>query len=80
MGVTVQCANFSDDELWRAIAANTETMADLLRKRAELDAEIGGLTDPVRRSVLMTSYVGTVNKFEADYRAYTAELRRRYPA
>ena len=76
----MQCVNFSDDELWHAIAANTEAMADLLHQRAELEAEISGMADPARRTELMSSYVSTVNKFETEYRAYTAEIRRRYPA
>ena len=80
MGFTVQCVDLSDDELWQAIAANTDAMSDLLHQRAEFDAEISSISDPAERSELMGSYVGTVNRFETDYRAYMAELRRRYPA
>jgi hypothetical protein len=72
--------NLTDDELWRAIAANTEATSDLLHQRVRLDAEISTMTDPVRRSKLMTSYLGTVNKLESEYRACMVELRRRYPA
>jgi hypothetical protein len=75
----VQYVNLTDDELWRAIAANTDAMSDLLHRRFELDAEISTLSDPARRSELMSSYVGTVDKFEGEYRTYTAELRHRYP-
>jgi hypothetical protein len=76
----VQCVNLTDDELWRAIAANTDAMSDLLNQRVELDTEISGMSDPARRSELMSAYVGTVNRFESEYRAYAAELRRRYPS
>lgn len=76
----MQCVNLSDDELWQAIAANTNAMSDLLHQRAEFDADICSIADPAQRSELMDSYVGTVNRFETDYRAYMAELRRRYPA
>jgi hypothetical protein len=76
----VQCANLTDDELFLAMAANTDAMSDLLQQQADFDAEISRITDPDRRSDLMNSYVGTVNRFETDFRAYTAELRRRYPA
>jgi hypothetical protein len=76
----VQCVNLTDDELWRAIAANTDAMSELLYQRVELDAEISSMTDPARRSALMSSYMGAVNQFEGEYRAYTAELRRRYPS
>lgn len=45
-------------------------MSDLLQQRADFDAEISRVvTDPDRRSELMSSYVGTVNRFETDYRA-----------
>ena len=75
----MQYVNLTDDELWRAMAANTDAMSDLLHRRFELDAEISTLSDPARRSELMSSHVGTVDKFEGEYRAYTAELRHRYP-
>lgn len=76
----MQCLNFSDDELWDAIAANTDAVSDLLHQRFELEAELDGMTDPASRTDLMSSYVGAVNKFESEYRAYTAEIRRRYLA
>jgi hypothetical protein len=75
----VQCASLTDDELWAAIAANTDAVSDLLHQRAELEAEIDGVTDPASRTELMSSYVGAVNRFESEYRACTTELRRRYP-
>lgn len=76
----MQCANLTDDELWQAIVANTDAMSDLLHHRAELDAEISGTTDFTKRSAMMTSYMSVVNQFETEYRTYTAEIRRRYPA
>jgi hypothetical protein len=76
----VQCANLTDDELWNAIAANTDAVSDLLHQRAEVEDEINGMNDAATRTELMSSYVATVNKFESEYRAYTAEIRRRYPA
>ena len=76
----MQCVDLTDDELWRAIADNTDTMSDLLHQRAELEAEIGSMSDPAERTELMSSYVGTVDKFESEYWTYAAELRRRYSA
>lgn len=76
----MQCPKLTDDELWRAIAANTDAVSDLLHQRAELEAEIDSMSDPAERMELMSSYVGTVNKFESEYRTYAAELHRRYPA
>jgi hypothetical protein len=76
----VQFVNLTDDELWHTIAANTDALSELLDQRFELDAEINGVTDLARRSKLMSAYMGAVNQFEAEYRAYTAELRRRHAA
>ena len=53
---------------------------ELLHKRAELDTQISITTEPVRRSGLISAYLGMVNKFESEFRAYTTELRRRYCA
>jgi hypothetical protein len=75
----LQCVNLTDEELLRAIAANTDSMSDLLHQRAELETEISGTTDFAKRAALMNSYMTTVNRFESDYRACAAELRRRYP-
>jgi hypothetical protein len=74
----VQCVNLTDDELLRVIAENTDAMVGLIHYRIELDAEISSADDSVRRSELMHSYVGWVNKFESEYRACTGELRRRH--
>jgi hypothetical protein len=76
----VQCVDLTDDELWCAIAANTDIMSDLLHQRAELETEISATTDFVKRAAMMSSYMSTVNRFESDYRACAAELRRRYSA
>ena len=75
----MQCVDLTDDELWQAIAANTDAVSDLLHQRAELDAEISGTTDFAKLSTMMTSYMSAVNQFEFEYRTYTAEIRRRYP-
>ncbi len=41
----MQCVNFTDDELWNAIAENTDALSELQQQRAELDAEISEATD-----------------------------------
>lgn len=76
----MECVNLTDDELWRAIAANTDAMSELLDQRPELDAEINGLHDPAERSELMHLYAATVNRIDGEYRACAAELRRRHAA
>ena len=68
--------NLTDDELWRAIAENTNAMSRLLYQQLEFDAYIGP-NDPYRH--LMRFYLERANKFQRQYQDYTAELRRRYP-
>jgi hypothetical protein len=75
----LECINLADDALWRAIAENTNAVSELLHQQAELDFEIAIMSDDLSRSALMRSYLDTMNKFEREYRACTAELRRRYP-
>lgn len=76
----MQCGNLTDDELWRAIAANTDAMSELLDRRVELESEISSLNDLAKLSELTDSYISALNKFEGEYRVYTAELRRRHAA
>ncbi len=74
----MQCINLTDDELWRAIAENTNVMSALVHEQLELGAGITA-NDPDRRAELMRSHLQTVNEYQRQYRDYTAELRRRYP-
>jgi hypothetical protein len=69
----MQCANLSDDELWRAIAQNTETMSALLHQQAELDKADSSAIHFRKRDLVVFA-----NRFQRQYREYTAELRRRY--
>lgn len=39
------------------IAANIDAISDLLHQRAEVEAEIGGMSDPASRTELIGSYV-----------------------
>ena len=64
----------TDDELWRAIAQNTEEMSALVH---QLDTDVlTGIFSP--SCAQSRSYLEAVDKFEREYREYTAELRRRY--
>ena len=63
-----------DDELWRAIAHNTETLSALIDQQLEMNRHPGGV-----QTVLAHSNAQTVSALERQYRTYTAELRRRYP-
>jgi hypothetical protein len=74
----MQCVNLTDDELWRAIAQNTNAMSALVYRRLELDAG-NTRNDAIHQARLMQSNAETISKLEYNYREYTAELRRRYP-
>jgi hypothetical protein len=64
----------TDDELWRAIAQNTEEMSALVHQ-SDADSRTGVLAAPCAGS---RSYSEAVNKFEREYQDYVAEIRRRY--
>ena len=75
-GMAMQCRKLTDDELWRAIAENTNAMSRLVRQQLELDAYMG-LGDPYR-AYLMRFHLARASKFQREYQDCTAELRRRY--
>lgn len=76
----MQCVNLTDDELWRAIAENTQALSLVVEQRHELDAALAASDDAAYRAKLMRLHLDTVNRFQREYRAYTAELRRRHSA
>ncbi len=76
----MQCVNLTDNELWCAIADNTNEMSELHARKVELDAEICGWTDANGRAHLMRAHLDVVKRVQREYRTYTAELRRRYPS
>ena len=73
----MRCVNQPDDELWRAIAENTNAMSALVDQQLELD-EIIGAVNPADRARLLRTYLETINQFQREYRDCSAELRRRY--
>ncbi len=77
--MSVQCVNLTDDELWRAIAVNTNALSLLVEQRIELDAEIAASNEPESRAKLMRVHLDVVSRFQREYQEYSAELRRRYP-
>jgi hypothetical protein len=76
----VQYSNLTDDELWRAIAENTDVMSALVHQQFELDAGFGAPIDPDSRAKLMRSNAQKIDKHQREYRDIKAELRRRYPS
>ena len=71
--------HLTDDQLWRAIADNTDAISALIEKQFELDAGYGA-PDPDTRQELMLFNVQTIDKHQRDYRDFIAEIHRRYPS
>ena len=73
----MQSENLTDDQLWRAIAQNTNAMTALIHQQLEL-AAVTTISDSIRQAKLRESNAERIGKLERNYREYTAELRRRY--
>jgi hypothetical protein len=63
--------NLTDDELWRAIAHNTEALSALIQQQLKMNGRPGRLQTMVVRAQ-------TIDALERQYRIYSAELRRRH--
>ena len=63
--------NLSDDELWRAIHKNTETLSALIQQQLESNGRPGRLKT-------MLAHGLTIDALERQYRIYSAELLRRH--
>ena len=74
----MQSANLTDDQLWQAIAQNTNAMTALIHQQLELDPAVNTLSDTIRQAKLRESNAQRIGKLERNYREYTAERRRRY--
>jgi hypothetical protein len=73
----MQSENLTDEQLWRAIAQNTNAMTALIHPQLELTA-VTTISDSIRQAKLRESNAERIGKLERNYREYTAELRRRY--
>ena len=74
----MQSENLTDEQLWRAIAQNTNAMTALIHQQLELDPAANTLSDAIRHAKLRETNAERIGKIERNYQAYTAELRRRY--
>jgi len=68
----------TDEQLWRAIAENTNQMSGLVDRQLELATTISTPDDIGRRTGGMQLNIRTISRLERQYQAFTAELRRRY--
>jgi hypothetical protein len=74
----MQSENLTDEQLWRAIAQNTNAMTALIHQQLELDPAVNTLSNTIRQVKLRESNAERIGKLERNYAEYTAELRRRY--
>jgi hypothetical protein len=73
----VQRILLTDEQLWRAIAENTDEMSALVDQQFEL-AAANGVLDIGRRANLRQLNAQRINTLQRQYQTFTAELRRRY--
>ena len=73
----MQVENLTDEQLWRAIAQNTNAMSALAHQQLELTA-VNTVSDSIRQAKLRESNAERIDKLARNYREYTGELRRRY--
>jgi hypothetical protein len=73
----VRSLRLTDDELWRAIADNTNALSTLIEKQCEWDEE---LEAPAIVGTLNSISICRADKYHREYRDYIAEVRRRYPS
>ena len=69
--------HLTDDELWRAIADNTNALSALIEKQSKWDAELGA---PAIVDTLNSIRVCRADTYYRAYRDYIAEVRRRHPS
>ena len=68
----------TDDELWRVIVQNTESMSALIHHQVDLEAGFGAPQDSNERARLMQANQQQISRLAREYAACTAELRRRH--
>ncbi|HMF25640.1 MAG TPA: hypothetical protein VKG24_26425 [Pseudolabrys sp.] len=73
----MQPEKLTDEQLFRAIARNTNAMSALVHQQLEL-AAVNTISDSIRQAKLRESNAERIDKLARHYREYTAELRRRY--
>ena len=68
--------HLTDDELWRAIADNTNALSALIEKQCEWNAQS---RVPAILRTLKSISICRADKYHREYEDYIAEVRRRYP-
>ena len=70
----MRCEKLSDDQLWRAIAQNTEKLSALIHQQLELNAANSAALHPRIRGDLIR-FAGNIQR---EYRQFADVLRRRH--
>jgi len=73
----MQFENATDEQLWRAIARNTNAITALINQQLEL-AAVHTISESIRQAKLRETNAERIGKLARNYQEYTAELRRRY--
>jgi hypothetical protein len=68
-------SNLTDAELWEAIAANSEAIAQIARYQLAIAK---GRIDPTMQAKLIASDMRTLAKLQREHDAYYLELKRRH--
>ena len=69
----MRSTHLTDDDLWRAIANNTDAMSALIEEQIELNTQWGG-SDPSNRQKLILFNVQAINNYNRQYRDFIAEV------
>ena len=68
--------HLTDDELWRAIADNTNALSTLIEKQCRWDTKLEAAIVDTLNSISVCQ----ADTYYREYRDYIAEVRRRYPS
>jgi hypothetical protein len=70
----MQCENLSDDQLWRAIAQNTQNYPRSFINKSNWTLQI-----PAQSILARGDLIRFAGRIQREYRQYADELRRRHP-
>ena len=69
----MRSTHLTDDDLWRAIANNTDAMSALIEEQIELNTQWRGYLIPNRQKLILFN-VQAINNYNRQYRDFIAEV------
>jgi len=75
----VRGSHLTDDDLWRAVANNTDAMSTIFEKQIELDADFRTSGSDTRQKLMLFN-VQAIDNYNRQSRDFIAKSRRRYPS